>query len=114
MGWAFETLSSRVKLACLARITDAYRIVARAHASLAIARSAYSIVQELIARCSNDYDDARDAGMAQNVRWVADSLYPDANIAIWAHNGHVAAWPFSEGSVLSMGTFLRDHYEASP
>lgn len=31
----------------------------------------------------------RDAGMGDNFRWIANELYPDARIIVWAHNNHV-------------------------
>jgi len=48
----------------------------------------------------------RDAAMAQNVQWLAQSAYPGQKMVVWAHNGHVAA----DAGTLTyapMGTYLR-------
>jgi len=31
----------------------------------------------------------RDRHMAQNLIWLAEELYPDRKIVVWAHNGHI-------------------------
>ena len=46
----------------------------------------------------------RDRDMASNVEWLA-AQYPDAKIALWAHNGHVGTTP--ELSYRPMGSYLR-------
>ena len=54
---------------------------------------------------ANDVEmDARDAAMAKNTEWVAREVYPHARIALWAHNGHIAAAPLS---YVTMGSYLR-------
>ncbi len=35
------------------------------------------------------YATARDRGMADNVRWIADVAEPGSRIVLWAHNGHI-------------------------
>jgi erythromycin esterase len=49
--------------------------------------------------------EARDRGMAQNVRWILDREGPDAKIVVSAHNGHVAL-----DRADRMGAFLRETY----
>jgi erythromycin esterase len=49
----------------------------------------------------------RDREMAANVEWVA-AQYPDAKIAVWAHNGHVGTTP--ELSYRPMGSYLRQAF----
>ncbi|MGA7093189.1 MAG: erythromycin esterase family protein [Candidatus Cybelea sp.] len=55
---------------------------------------------------SLDQDDTRDHQMATNVQWFADTAFPNAKIAVWAHNGHVIAANASSGLV-TMGEYLR-------
>ncbi len=54
--------------------------------------------------CGND---TRDAAMAQNAQWVVQQLYPRARIALWAHNGHIAASPMT---YTPMGSLLRRRF----
>lgn len=49
--------------------------------------------------------NARDMAMADNVRWLAEEAFPGEKIALWAHNGHVAAAPSAVGT--HMGQHLR-------
>jgi erythromycin esterase len=44
--------------------------------------------------------------MAENIRWLAEEAYPGERIAVWAHNGHVAAASDAKGTV-PMGQHLR-------
>lgn len=48
---------------------------------------------------------SRDQSMASNVQWVANQLYPNARIALWAHNAHVMAG--SGMYYTPMGAYLR-------
>lgn len=36
------------------------------------------------------YSAVRDSAMAENIRWIAEREGPDARIAVWSHNAHVA------------------------
>jgi erythromycin esterase len=55
---------------------------------------------------ADDVGAARDAAMAENIRWLAEEAYPGERIAVWAHNGHVAAASDAKGTV-PMGQHLR-------
>jgi erythromycin esterase len=86
--------------ALLTRLTPAeYQ---RAH------RCATIVVQAYI-RAAKDIYTARDAAMAENVRWLAEVAHPGERIALWAHNSHVGASPYLWG-VVSMGMHLRKHF----
>jgi erythromycin esterase len=50
----------------------------------------------------------RDEMMARNVEWLADEVFPNEKIVLWAHNGHVRFG--AEGGRKSMGTWLRDRF----
>jgi erythromycin esterase len=61
------------------------------------------VVQNLTQRLASDSSTVvRDRAMAENVRWILDREGPDARMAIWAHNGHVA------NDSLWMGRYLRN------
>ena len=76
----------------------------------AIAQQAVTVVLQYLDWKSGP-DDAvtqtRDHDMAENLEWVAAN-YPDAKIALWAHNGHVGATP--ELSYRPMGSYLRQAF----
>lgn len=67
---------------------------------------AYELTQTYRYQYTLDPDDTRDHLMAANVQWFADTLFPNAKIAIWAHNGHVMAANASSG-LTPMGEYLR-------
>ncbi|MCD4794669.1 MAG: erythromycin esterase family protein [Bacteroidales bacterium] len=50
------------------------------------------------------YIDMRDKFMAENIEWIADNLYPDKKIIIWAHNAHV----MNNKEYMSMGYYFSD------
>lgn len=57
----------------------------------------------------------RDRLMAENIKWLADTLYPDQKIIIWAHNAHIhkgeALFPGSDGQPFNMmGGHLEDYF----
>ena len=50
----------------------------------------------------------RDEMMAKNVQWLADEVFPNEKIVLWAHNDHVSfGW---RAGRKSMGTWLRDRF----
>lgn len=58
--------------------------------------------------------EIRDQYMAENVAWLLDQAGPEARMALWAHNVHVAAAPLVAGDgalFTGMGSHLREHYE---
>ena len=55
-----------------------------------------------------DQVNSRDRSMAQNLEWFATTAFPDARIAVWAHDGHVMT--SSEGAMVPMGTYLCKRY----
>lgn len=52
----------------------------------------------------NPYE-VRDRAMAENVKWLADEVFPKQKIVLWAHNGHVGDGDIVESP--SMGRHLR-------
>jgi hypothetical protein len=51
----------------------------------------------------------RDRDMAENLEWLATKEYPNAKIALWAHNFHVGTRA-SSPDYQSMGTYLRKRF----
>lgn len=62
---------------------------------------------EIEAVSQNDYAGAtraRDAGMAADVRYLANTLYPGEKIVLWAHNYHIAR---GQEHLANMGSLIR-------
>jgi erythromycin esterase len=77
---------------------------------IAVAQEAASNILQFLDYAGEPQDAAvqtRDRDMAANVKWVA-AEYPNAKIAVWAHNGHVGTTP--ELSYLPMGSYLRQAF----
>jgi erythromycin esterase len=53
--------------------------------------------------------DQRDLCMAKNIIWLADSLYPNEKIIIWAHNTHIDRMATSKKRL--MGKLVADHFK---
>jgi len=53
--------------------------------------------------------NARDRAMADNVKWLAEEVFPDEKIVLWAHNAHIAAGSYAQ-DFLPMGQHLRDTF----
>jgi erythromycin esterase len=58
--------------------------------ALAAARSARVFVQQYSAATGAESVRIRDEGMADNVDYLLDVLYPGKKVILWGHNGHVA------------------------
>jgi erythromycin esterase len=121
----------RARYACL-HVTDEVLVAMTADAKRACS-SSIAAVAALIAPLSPDADAARaariveqvaastmnadpasrgfvdrDAAMAENVAWLAETRYPHAKLALWAHNGHIGAQ--TSDSYVTMGEHLRRHF----
>ena len=74
-------------------------------------RCATTVVQAsaVNAKASVELGDARDQAMAENIKWLAEEVYPGERIAVWAHNAHVAAGPDARGTQ-AMGVHLRKSF----
>lgn len=59
---------------------------------------------------SSGVSSRREHAMADNVRWVADHLHPEARVVVWAHNGHVSRVPLHGTHPAAMGGALHRHY----
>jgi erythromycin esterase len=52
----------------------------------------------------------RDEMMAKNIEWLADVVYPDEKIVLWAHNGHVSTSASEDYRFKPMGHWLRQRF----
>jgi erythromycin esterase len=55
-----------------------------------------------------DQVNLRDRSMANNLEWFATTVFPDARIAVWAHDGHIMT--SNSSGMVPMGTYLRKRY----
>ena len=51
----------------------------------------------------------RDNSMAKNIEFLAEELYPDKKIIIWAHNIHISETS-TFGDIDNMGSYLADYF----
>jgi erythromycin esterase len=83
------------------------------------ARSILAYIRQQTAPDTRAYAEARNLGMAENVRFLADELFPGRRIVVWGHNTHVrhaseaipahpAVWP--DVPARDMGSWLHDWY----
>ncbi len=103
----FSKMTQSDKASCLDNARSVYEDALRQHVSPEIEHAALVAKQAATMFSSADGGNARDAAMAENVKWIASTLYPDAKIVLWAHNGHIAAAPYG---FQSMGSYLRNWY----
>ena len=65
-----------------------------------------------IEACINNgenYDNMRDLGQAQNLKWIMDQEPPSSKMIVWAHNSHVSNFTI-EGYEF-MGSHMKKWYE---
>lgn len=88
-------------------------------AGLQTVRSIAAYLRQQTAPDLRAYTEARDAGMAENVRFLLEELFPGERIVVWAHNAHVRHAnqdiPVRGGyspqvATRSMGSWLREWY----
>jgi erythromycin esterase len=113
----FERLAAFIK----ARLADIQRH-AGATAPLVARQEALSMAAYVRFQAAADmrqYAEIRDEGMFENLRFLAEELYPDSKIIVWGHNYHLrhdnAAIPatptvFPGVQARSMGTWTRKHF----
>ncbi|MQA90421.1 MAG: hypothetical protein GEU90_09315 [Gemmatimonas sp.] len=70
-------------------------------------------VRQVLAGRSPESIEVRDRGMADNLDFLADVLYPDQKIIVWAHNFHVQRRGYGYGwtpdvQFRTMGSFVAD------
>ena len=54
-------------------------------------------------------ESPRDSHMAKHAQWLTEFIGPDAKVAIWAHNAHVANDPhYAQDGSPAMGKYLKD------
>jgi erythromycin esterase len=68
-------------------------------------------VELWIEACINDgenYNNVRDLGQAQNLKWIMDQETTDSKMIIWAHNSHVSN--FTIDGYEFMGSHMKNWY----
>ena len=82
-------------------------------------RSIMAYIRQQTAPDDRAYAEERNRGMAENIRFLAEELFPDRRIIVWAHNAHVRhaseavpvnpdVWPSVPAR--DTGSWLRDWY----
>ena len=51
---------------------------------------------------------ARDEGMADNLDFLLDKMYPGRKVIVWAHNFHIAKAPYREEKTRTMGSWVAE------
>jgi erythromycin esterase len=83
------------------------------------ARSAAAYIRFQTAPNMREYAERRDHGMFENLRFLAERLFPDQKIIVWGHNYHLrhdnAAIPPTEDifpgvAARTMGSWTREHF----
>jgi erythromycin esterase len=113
---ALRAMAADAMRTCSTSITAVAGLIAPLHPDADTARDARVVEQFAAITLNPDSKNggfaARDAAMAENVTWLAETRYPGAKLALWAHNGHIASQ--SSGSALAtMGEHLRQHFGPS-
>ena len=76
-------------------------------------------IRQQTAPTTEKYVENRDQGMARNLRFLVDILYPDEKVIVWGHNFHIrhdnAAIPadstmFPDVAVQTMGHWIHEWY----
>ncbi len=96
-----------------------------AHAHVGIARrtaaSMAAYIRQQTAPSTREYVELRDLGMADNLSYLLDELYPNEKVLVWGHNFHVrhdnVAIPpaedvFPDVAARTMGSWARERYGA--
>jgi erythromycin esterase len=109
---ALFAMTADAKRACAASIAGAAALLAPLHPGDDAARDA-RVVEQFASIVLNPDPAApgfveRDAAMAENVAWLAETRYPHAKLALWAHNGHIGSQ--SSNAYVTMGEHLRRHF----
>lgn len=66
---------------------------ATGHDDAAVARQHARVLGQWVAASRDEgqrFGAVRDSSMAENIRWILEREGPEARIAVWAHNAHIA------------------------
>lgn len=75
------------------------------------ARSRVWLVGQFAERVMNASVESRDHGMADNIDFLLDTLYPGRKVIVWAHNAHVTYEQAPKGPKM-MGSFIAERRKA--
>jgi erythromycin esterase len=83
------------------------------------ARSMAWYIRQQAAPTTREYVERRDRGMAENLTFLLEELYPDRKVIVWGHNFHLRhdnlAIPpdsamFPDVAARTMGSWIRERY----
>lgn len=83
------------------------------------ALSMASYIRQQAAPTTREYVERRDQGMAENLTFLLDELYPDSKVIVWGHNFHLRHDNFSippdsstfpDVAARTMGSWIHDRY----
>lgn len=83
------------------------------------ARSMAWYIRQQAAPTTREYVERRDEGMAENLAFLLDDLYPDRKVIVWGHNFHLRydnlAIPpdttmFPDVAARTMGSWIQERY----
>jgi erythromycin esterase len=99
---------------CTADVAVVPGLIAPLHPDADVARDARVVEQFASISMNPDSNQRgyaeRDAAMAENVAWLAETRYPGTKIALWAHNGHIGSQTSGTALGVTMGEHLRQHF----
>ncbi|MES2758273.1 MAG: erythromycin esterase family protein [Pseudomonadota bacterium] len=75
------------------------------------ARSRVHLVRQRAAGAAAAGIEVRDLGMANNLDFLLDTLYPGRKVIVWGHNAHISYQPQPNGQ-RSMGSFAAERRKA--
>jgi erythromycin esterase len=75
------------------------------------ARSRVRLTGQFAATASTHGMETRDAGMADNLDFLLDTLYPGRKVIVWAHNAHITYQP-GAGYPKMMGAIVAERRKA--
>jgi erythromycin esterase len=97
--------------AARARLLKAGANRERLDVAIQSARSRVRLVGQFAEGHTNAGVESRDRGMADNIDFLLDALYPGRKVIVWAHNAHVTYEPAPNGAK-TMGSFIAERRKA--
>jgi erythromycin esterase len=75
------------------------------------ARSRARLSAQFAAAATAEGSATRDLGMANNLDFLLDTMYPGRKVIVWAHNAHISYQAYANGP-RSMGSFVAERRKA--
>jgi erythromycin esterase len=94
-----------------ARMVKAGADSARLEVAIRSARSRAVLATQFAATATVDSYGARDLGMADNLDFLLDTLYPGRKVIVWAHNAHIT-YERAPNAAKTMGNYVGERRKA--